>query len=356
MIRSVCFISLVILFCCTEAAHAAPNYSKLNMALVRLQADAILHCQTPEGIIAMDSKRSRAVPYFANFAAIGLIRAAGLTDDSKYLDAVRRYLDWHASAMSKDGTISDYAHKDGALQPTGDYDSSDSYPATYLCASWAYYGATNDRKWLEGKHESFARALKGIELTLQPDGLTYAKPTYKVKYLMDNLEVWQGEKAGANLAAVLGDTALAESFSSHAKACKQALMSFWLPDKGYFSMAISENGDKVQSFEKWYPDGMANAMVAAVLLDPKDPKSRDLVKKTMTAFPAGGDWVWWSMARKFGYSGDAARAYMKMLTGVKYSNDFGQLLRTYDWDSDKFFYCDENVPLDAGGRSSQMGM
>ena len=45
---------------------------------------------------------------------------------------------WYAAHLNPDGTIDDHRGLPGALRPTGHYDSSDSYAATFLWLAQAY--------------------------------------------------------------------------------------------------------------------------------------------------------------------------------------------------------------------------
>lgn len=80
-----------------------------------------------------------------------------------------------------------------------EYDSTDSYAALFLIALWEYYEHTGNTKYIIDHYEEIAAILGAIEATTDEDGLTYAKPDYLVKYLMDNTEVYKGLSSALKL-------------------------------------------------------------------------------------------------------------------------------------------------------------
>ncbi|MCX6907570.1 MAG: hypothetical protein NTY01_05950, partial [Verrucomicrobia bacterium] len=178
---------------------ASAGASESGSAVERA-AEQILHHQTSDGAIvmgALPSKQSRLVPYFANFAARGLVAAFRETRDARWLDAAKRWAAWHEAHMNADGTIYDFNGAPGAWKPTGHYDSTDSYAATYLDLVFAIHRAAPDHEWLRSRLPSVRRAVAAIHLTLQPNGLTIAKPKWPVMYLMDNTETAARLRAAA---------------------------------------------------------------------------------------------------------------------------------------------------------------
>ena len=150
-------------------------------------------------------------PYFADFAALALLDNA-----EKYADNVVRYMDWHLEHLNTaeedfnglDGTIYDYVitMKDGRIESEAvshpdnadSYDTTDSYAATFLTVVYKYFRQTGDREYLVSHAEELERITDVIFSNLQ-DGLTYAKPNHRVKYLMDNCEVYEGAVAAAGI-------------------------------------------------------------------------------------------------------------------------------------------------------------
>lgn len=153
----------------------------------------------------------RVNPYFSDFAALALLDNA-----EKYAANVKAYMDWHFAHLNTaeedfnglDGTIYDYVitMKNGNIvsedisNPEGadSYDTTDSYAATFLSVVYKYFVKTGDSAYLVDNAGDLERIVNVIFSNLQ-DGLTYAKPNHRVKYLMDNCEVYDGTIAAAGI-------------------------------------------------------------------------------------------------------------------------------------------------------------
>src|SRR5919109_3076873 len=92
-------------------------------------------------------------PYFANFAALGLVQSGRL----ELLEAVRLWMTWYFDHMNRPdvhgftGTVYDYhVSRDDVETPTLDYDSIDSYASTCLNLAREY--------WRNGGDQDFVRA------------------------------------------------------------------------------------------------------------------------------------------------------------------------------------------------------
>ena len=97
--------------------------------------------------------------------------------------------------------------------PTGTYDSTDSYAATFLTAVESMYNGTTCRTCVEKLLPALTLSVKAIESTQDSDGLTWAKPEGRVKYLLDQAEVGAGLRSARRLAILVGDNALATRIS-----------------------------------------------------------------------------------------------------------------------------------------------
>lgn len=153
----------------------------------------------------------KVTPYFADFAALAL-----LNQPEKYAANVKAYMDWHFSHLNTaaqdhnglDGTIYDYhitvedgvVVKETILTDNGKntYDSTDSYAATFLMVLQKYVEKTGDQAYILAHKAEIGRIAEVMFGTMVGD-LTLAKPDYRVKYLMDNCEVYEGMLAGAKL-------------------------------------------------------------------------------------------------------------------------------------------------------------
>lgn len=150
-------------------------------------------------------KQYRITPYFANFAALALTTSREkVANVRKYLEWYFRHLNWPDRHRIKGvplyGTIDDFfLTEDGLEIPSHDYDSADSYAATFLTLARRYFEVSGDREIFWQNRQKF-KGICDVPVRLKSrDGLTWAKPTYKVKYLMDNCEVFKGLKDAAFL-------------------------------------------------------------------------------------------------------------------------------------------------------------
>ncbi|MEA5050902.1 MAG: hypothetical protein VB021_05450 [Oscillospiraceae bacterium] len=168
-------------------------------ALCESEAAWLLSAQTADGALLYYPEENGAAfinPYFADYTAMALLEAG-------YADAAARYIEWHFDHLNRSPdrcgiafTICDFdvAMEGGAAvreTPTGDYDSSDSYAATFLSLLARYYRATGDGALLAAHYDDVCGILGALAAT-SDGGLTAAKADYPVYYLMDNCEVYAG--------------------------------------------------------------------------------------------------------------------------------------------------------------------
>jgi hypothetical protein len=133
------FVVLLSVCGCSSSPSSAHTESQLatdeDRELRSRAAERILASQAPDGSIRVLRGAVRMViPYFANFAAIGLADAhRSDPGDLRYLAGADRWLDWYAAHMNADGTVFDFVVTPAdQLVSTGDFDSTDSYASTFL--------------------------------------------------------------------------------------------------------------------------------------------------------------------------------------------------------------------------------
>ena len=165
-------------------------------SLIKAESSFIISNQIDSAFI-MSSKKETAGykinPYFNNISARAILENA----DPSTITAVKEWIAWYLHHINNDGSIYDYyidsVNGKTILASTGDFDSIDSYAATFftllrkLCEVSA-----EDAKWLRGYSDSILKISKALENVIDKDGLTIAKPSYAVKYTMDNSEVQEG--------------------------------------------------------------------------------------------------------------------------------------------------------------------
>ena len=167
------------------------NQSEWVAKSLQLSNGAIpMYDRPAEGI----EHKNKVVPYFSCFTALGLLE----TDGNQ--ETVKKYINWHFAHINTSadvngvvGTIYDYyiENKDLSEEPTDDYDSTDSYGALFLTLLRRYAEVTSDNALLTDNRDKIDLAAEAM-MSTELNGLTWAKPTYKVKYLMDNAEVIKG--------------------------------------------------------------------------------------------------------------------------------------------------------------------
>jgi hypothetical protein len=263
----------------TGILPGTPTANASAAAGPRTPADFILAAQLPDGAIAQSTDRNRIAPYLANYAAMGLARASTQGHESRYLTAAWRWIGWYAGHMDAQGYVTDQnvGPAPGFRETsTGDEDSTDAYAGTFLLALRATFQASGDRAHLRRYAGAIAQAVAAIRSTQQPDGLTWAKPTYQAKLLMDQAESYAGLRAAQDLAATLGNVALAATASSSAAALKAGVAGLFLDGSSppAYAVASFEDGTIAQPSAKiYYPDATSQIWLVAVgnWMSPRSP-------------------------------------------------------------------------------------
>jgi len=282
----------------------------IRAAVIRA-ADTILSHQSSDGVIAQDratGRPSELIPYYANFAADGLAEAYRVTHEPAFLRGAKQWVAWFAAHQNPDGTIFDYTGKPGEWKSKGTYDSTDSYAATFLELLLNIHRADPDLKWLNRYATAIHQAVRAIRLTLQPNGLTIARPGWPVMYTMDNTETMRGLRAASALLTLLHDSAGAAEAARVARRMKEGIDTLlWDAERKNYRVGIQLDGGIDRADGKWYPDIMANLM-AVGWLDPSD-RNRALFQRLRRAHanslpktPRNEDeverHVWWAYAAR----------------------------------------------------------
>lgn len=311
---------------CARSADAGDD------RVLRAAAGAIVARQVDDGAILIGPTTlvdNTLNPYFANLAARSLCLASCALGDASYVVRARRWLDWYAAHMNPDGTVFDYLTTMNVPKTTGDYDSTDSYAATFVDAVRVCDGASPG---LAAPYAAaVAKALGAIDLTYQADGLTFAKPTYRIKYTMDNVEVRRGLSSGAAMATT---AAAASALGAKAAATLAAIDALlWVPGTGRYTAGIDEVGMLSGSPGSWYPDTMAQLMSVAWL--PRSARRDALyasVKASSFNVPAtianaqDGEYAaWWGVAAKTAGDKEVITTVKARFTSLDFA---GVLLRT----------------------------
>jgi len=259
--------------------------SGASTSQVRSDADWILAAQLPDGAIANYVDRAAIWPYFANYAAVGLARAAEITHDSRYSDAAWRWLRWYQAHEEASGFVTDYTVTEGSEVSTGTMDSTDAYAGTFLFAVRATWEATRNRSQLQALRPGIVGAVKAIKATQRHDGLTWAKPTWQMSYLMDESEAYAGLVAAASLAGTLEDSRLKKSATSAAARLRAGTGRLWNQRLGAYDWALDADG--VRDPTNWsvlYPDALSQTWAVAFGLA-TGARARELMRRFAAAQP-----------------------------------------------------------------------
>ncbi|HKW18996.1 MAG TPA: Ig-like domain-containing protein [Terriglobales bacterium] len=206
-------------------------------------------------------------PYFSNIAAIGM------TKDAARMPQVTAWMKWYINHLNWPdrwglyGTTYNYnVSSNGTETATHDADSTDSYAATFLSLVWNAWqsGDTGARSYILTLAYQLD-AIGGVLIqTQQSDGLTWAKPNYQIKYLMDNCEAYRGLRDLASIYAnVFHDTGRANYYTAAANSMQNGILKMWLGGK----WAVYKDGIgrlATPNMHTWYAD--ATAQVFPVLM------------------------------------------------------------------------------------------
>lgn len=246
------------------AALASPTGAQAGAAWVRNDASWIRQAQLPDGAIEEVPGSSAILPYLANYAALGLSRAASELHDQADADAAWRWLTWYQAHQDAAGFVTDYVVSGGTETSTQTYDSTDAYAGTFLAAAAAAWQADPDRARLKSLARGITRAVAAVEATQMADGLTWAQPGYHVKLLMDNAEAYGGLRSAATLATALGEPTLATRATRDAHRVATGVASLWNPHSGGFNWARASSGTSTAtSWTVLYPDAMESVWAIA---------------------------------------------------------------------------------------------
>jgi hypothetical protein len=270
-------------------------------------------------------------PYYANIAA------TALASTGTYPSVVEGWINWYINHFEWpnrwgiEGCVCDYQIQ-GRQQEisTGDADSTDSYAATFLtlCARYFACGGARAQNFLWG-HKYPIDVVGGVIIkTKQSDGLTWAKLDYKIKYLMDNCEVYRGLRDYATLLAGFGDATAAEWYDSHASDVLYGIHGMTLVG-GWACSKDAAGKLSHPNTSTWYPDAVCQlwpALCGVVAAD--DPTAASAYASFNVRWPAwptafAEQFPWVSVACAAAQMRDTARVQRYMtLVRQRYAGGF----------------------------------
>lgn len=246
------------------------------------------HSTLPDGAILYGS--DKIIPYYSNIAALGWAK-----DPTRY-SAVQAWMQWYLNHLNWPdqwglyGTVYDYNVSGSVETSTGDADSTDAYAATFLSLAWAVYRTGDPSAQAYVKSLEYQLDVIGgvIVLTQQGDGLTWAKPNYQIKYLMDNCEAYRGLRDLALLFEyAFNDSTKQAYYNGRADMMLQGIEAMWLGSSfGIYKDALGQQ--PVPTWSTWYPDATAELFpVLMGVIAPSDPKAAQVYAEFNNAWP---DW------------------------------------------------------------------
>ena len=230
-------------------------------------------------------------PYFANLAAIGM------TKDPNRMAEVTAWINWYITHLNWPdkwglyGTTYNWnVSSNGTETPSYQADSTDSYAATFLSVAWNAWktGNSSARTLIAGLSYQLDTIGSVIIKTQQSDGLTWAKPDYQIKYLMDNCEAYRGLRDLALLFQnAFGNTTKATYYNNAANKMLNGILGMWMNGK----WAVYKDGIgrlAAPTMGTWYAD--ATAQLFPVLMGVV-PASDTRAQQSYAAFNAA--WPGW---------------------------------------------------------------
>lgn len=315
------------------------------LASLQLENGALPMTYSPNGKLTVN-------PYFADFAALAL-----LDDAEKYAGNVKAYMDWHFAHLNTaeedfgglDGTIYDYivTMKNGAIESEAvstpenadSYDTTDSYAATFLTVLDKYLSKTGDSAYITENAEDIKRITNVMFATLQ-NGLTYAKHNHRIKYLMDNCEVYEGAIAATNLFGEIVDngktdyTDMRDKCSRLIDTVKESINTkLWSFVGGYYRPGITayvKFPSKIFSWKIYYPQATSQLFpIICGVIDPNTERARTLYEKFSEsyhweAFEYPDDFYW-------GANVQAAAIMNDLDSVVEYMQNYLPLTEKHSW-------------------------
>lgn len=207
MIKKVIMLTFILtLFACiSTVCHAAVDYS----GIIESESNWIASLQQPTGSLVITRDHTwtdysgepgvphyKIEPYFVNLGVIGMLENPA-TDN---IAVAGNWMAWYLNHLNNPdysglyGSVYMYwADTSGSTEhSSGTYDSTDSYGATFMTLLRKYYETSGDSTFFTSNRTNIEKVADSIVATQQTDGLTYAMPSYQVKYAMDNAEVHEG--------------------------------------------------------------------------------------------------------------------------------------------------------------------
>ncbi|NPV71074.1 MAG: hypothetical protein HPY55_10590 [Firmicutes bacterium] len=240
----------------------------------------------PSGALALTPDRQRVIPYFSNLSMLALV--------NRVPTVVAMYVDWYLASLNMPdrwgmyGTIYDYRVHGQDLISTRNYDSADSYAATFLTLIRRYVEATGDSEFARRRMNRIDVVAQVIISLQDKDGLVRVKPRDSTKYLMDNAEAFRGLEDWAVVLDSIGEKEAAGWYHDRAARVAAAVeYRMWDEKTGAYAWRIDRvDHASMPAWRKWYPDAVSQLYpVVNGLISPSSARARMLYEKFNRSFP-----------------------------------------------------------------------
>jgi hypothetical protein len=230
------------------------TFQPMRARATELRLDTL---QAPDGAIVLTPGGNYVEPYFATKALL-VAQDSGMD----IRNVAQLWIRWALPRQTAHGlTVTNVAQS-----ATQNADSTDSYAATFLTLVWNAWrsGDANARSYILSLSYQLD-VIGGVLIqTQQSDGLTWAKPDYQIKYLMDNCEAYRGLRdLASTFQNAFGDTAKAAYYNAAADKMLNGILGMWLNG----TRAVYKDGIgrlAAPNMGTWYAD--ASAQVFPVLM------------------------------------------------------------------------------------------
>jgi hypothetical protein len=260
MQRSFIGVLVVVALVQPRAVSAAPATPPMSFGT---DATWIESAMLPDGALPETPGSAAISPYLADLATRGLASAAAAGDPSAAA-AGWAWCRWFARHQRSDGLITDFVESPGGPRSTGLMDSVDGYAGTYLSAVRDLYAATRDAAEIRDLSSAVDAAARAVESLQDSDGLTWAKPSWHVKYLMDEAEAYDGLLAAAQIDTALGEDGSSRRWARDAARLRTGVSDLWDPIAGAFDWGVTEGGGRHRAdWSLLYPDAMQQVWAVA---------------------------------------------------------------------------------------------
>jgi len=243
----------------------------------------VLQNQLPDGGViqvahqGLPGNPALIVPYFGHHVALAWIIGYEHTGDIRYFAAAQKWLAWCVAHQESAGHWNHWDGTRAKYRNINICDARDSSCAMYLVVFERYQRAGG--KLTAGMIQAGSKALTCLESLVEPCGLTIAKPSYPVMYLMDNIETIAGGYAGAALFARLQRPAESARAVAIQKKADAGILTLFNRKARLYSWASHRNGTIESGLKDLYPHGLAQLFGCALV-----SADASIFKRTAAAF------------------------------------------------------------------------